>query len=171
VAGGATDGLVIEPMTPDDGPVVLDIYGQGIATGIATFETVVPEWRAWHAAHHRECRFVARLGERVVGWAALARYSSREVYAGVAWESVYVDAAARGRGVGSALLGALIPASEAAGVWTLIAGVQAENIASLMLHTRAGFRRVGVQERVGRDASGVWRDVVLLERRSAVVGG
>jgi len=163
--------LVVEPMTADDGPAVLAIYGQGIATGVATFETVVPEWRAWHASHHRDCRFVARLDGLVVGWTALARYSSRAVYAGVAWESVYVDASARGRGVGLALLRALIPASEAAGVWTLIAGVQAENIASLALHERAGFRRMGVQERIGRDASGIWRDVVLLERRSSITGG
>jgi L-amino acid N-acyltransferase YncA len=96
--------------------------------------------------------------------------SSREVYAGVAWESVYVDAAARGRGVGLALLDALIPTTEAAGIWSLIAGVQANNEASLALHERAGFRRIGVQERIGRDASGTWRDVVLLERRSAVIG-
>ena len=158
--------LAVEPMTDADGPAVLTIYGQGIASGIATFETVVPEWRAWNASHRRDCRFVARLDGRVVGWTALARYSSREVYAGVAWESVYVDASARGRGVGSALLRALIPASEESGIWTLIAGVQAENIASLALHERMGFRRIGVQERVGRDATGAWRDVILLERRS-----
>ena len=163
--------VVIEPMADDDGPAVLAIYGQGIATGVATFETMVPEWRAWHASHRRDCRFVARLGGRVVGWTAVARYSSREVYAGVAWESVYVDAAARGRGVGAALLAALVPATEAAGIWTLIAGVQANNTPSLALHERAGFRRVGVQERIGRDAGGVWRDVVLLERRSPVVPG
>ena len=96
----------------------------------------------------------------------MARYSSRDVYAGVAWESVYVAAAARGRGVGAALLAALIPATEAAGIWTLIAGVQANNPASLALHERAGFRRLGVQERVGRDPTGQWRDVVLFERRS-----
>jgi phosphinothricin acetyltransferase len=163
-----TDGdLVIEPMTEADGPAVLAIYGQGIATGVATFETVVPEWRAWHASHRRDCRFVARLDGRVVGWTAVARYSSREVYAGVAWESVYVDAGARGRGVGAALLATLIPATEAVGIWTLIAGVQANNTASLALHERAGFRRVGVQERIGRDSAGVWRDVILLERRTA----
>ena len=174
-AGGAAEvadggAVSIEPMTDDDGPDVLRIYGQGIATGVATFETMTPEWRAWHAAHRRECRFVARLDGRVVGWTALARYSSRDVYAGVAWESVYVDAAARGRGVGSALLAAIIPASEVAGIWTLIAGVQANTPASLTLHERAGFRRIGVQERIGRDAGGTWRDVVLLERRSAVAG-
>lgn len=162
--------VVIEPMTADDGPAVLAIYGQGIATGVATFQTAVPEWRAWHASHHRECRFVARLDGRVVGWTALARYSSREVYAGVAWESVYVDESARGRGIGAALLAAVIPASEAAGIWTLIAGVQANNPSSLALHERAGFRRIGVQERIGRDAGGAWRDVILLERRSRVAG-
>jgi phosphinothricin acetyltransferase len=163
-------GVVVEPMTDEDGPAVLEIYGQGIATGVATFETVVPEWRAWNASHRRDCRFVARLDGRVVGWTAVARYSSRDVYAGVAWESVYVDAAARGRGVGLALLGALIPATEASGVWTLIAGVQANNLASLALHERAGFRRIGVQERIGRDAAGRWQDVVLLERRSIAAG-
>jgi L-amino acid N-acyltransferase YncA len=164
------DGLLVEPMTDEDGPAVLEIYGQGIAAGVATFEIVVPAWRAWTASHRRDCRFVARLDGRVVGWTAVARYSSREVYAGVAWESVYVDASARGRGVAAALLAALIPASEAVGIWTLIAGVQANNPASLALHERAGFRRIGVQERVGRDAAGRWQDVVLLERRSAVAG-
>ena len=167
---GERADVSVEPMTDADGPAVLAIFAQGIATGNATFETVVPEWRAWHASHRRDCRFVARIDGRVVGWTALSRWSSREVYSGVAWESVYVDAAARGRGVGLALLAALIPASEAAGVWTLIAGVQAENAASLALHRRAGFRRIGVQERVGRDSNGRWRDVILFERRSAAVG-
>ncbi len=162
--------LIVEPMTTEDGPAVLAIYGQGIATGVATFETVVPEWRAWNASHHRDCRFVARLEGRIVGWTAIARYSSRAVYAGVAWESVYVDEQTRGRGVGEALLATMIPASEAAGIWTLIAGVQANNGASLVLHERAGFSRIGVQERIGRDAAGVWRDVVLLERRSTTAG-
>jgi L-amino acid N-acyltransferase YncA len=162
--------VVVEPMTDEDGPAVLRIYEEGMATGVATFETVVPPWRAWTASHRRDCRFVARLGDRVVGWTAVARYSSRDVYAGVAWESVYVDSAARGRRVGSALLSALIPATEAAGLWTLIAGVQANNPASLALHERAGFRRIGVQERIGRDRDGFWRDVILLERRSQTAG-
>jgi L-amino acid N-acyltransferase YncA len=166
----APTGPIVEAMTADDGPAVLEIYRQGIATGISTFETETPDWHHWNASHRRDCRFVARLDGRVVGWTALGRYSTRAVYAGVAWESVYVDEAARGRGVGLALLEALIPASETAGVWTLIAGVQAENTASLALHERAGFRRIGIQERIGRDAAGTWRDVVLLERRSAVVG-
>jgi L-amino acid N-acyltransferase YncA len=170
VANLTRGGILVEPMMVDDELAVLEIYGQGIATGIATFETRTPDWEQWQAGHRRDCRFVARLDGRVVGWTALSPYSTRAVYAGVAWESVYVDAAARGRGVGRALLTTLIPASETAGVWTLIAGVQAENRASLVLHERAGFRRIGVQERVGRDASGVWRDVVLLERRSPTVG-
>jgi phosphinothricin acetyltransferase len=113
---------------------------------------------------------VARIDDRVVGWTALGRYSTREVYAGVAWESVYVDEAARGRGVGRALLEALVPASEDAGVWTLLAGVLAENSASLALHERAGFRQIGVQERIGRDIAGRWRNVIFLERRSNRVG-
>ncbi|HEX7221951.1 MAG TPA: GNAT family N-acetyltransferase [Candidatus Limnocylindrales bacterium] len=160
----------IEPMETTDADRVLGIYGEGIATGNATLETAVPDWRRWNATHRRECRFVARIGGDIVGWTAIGSYSSRDVYAGVAWESVYVAAAARGRGVGGALLRALIRASEAAGVWTLIAGVLVENEASLALHERAGFRRIGVQERLGRDAAGRWRDVVLLERRSHEVG-
>ena len=160
----------IEPMEPADADDVLAIYGEGIASGNATLETVVPDWRRWNATHRRDCRFVARVEGRIVGWTAVGTYSSRDVYAGVAWESVYVATAAHGKGVGSALLAALVPASEGAGIWTLIAGVLVENTASLALHERAGFRRIGVQERLGRDARGRWRDVVLFERRSPSVG-
>ena len=167
---GADAALVIDEMTQDDADAVLAIYAEGIATGNATLETAAPDWRRWHATHRRECRFVARLDGAVVGWTAIGSYSSREVYAGVNWESVYVAAAARGRGVGRALLATLVPATEAIGVWTLMAGVLADNAPSLALHERAGFRRVGVQERLGRDLTGRWRDVVLLERRSTVVG-
>ena len=158
-------------MTPEDSPAVLAIYIQGIASGNATLETAAPDWGHWNASHRRDCRLVARNGTgQVVGWTALGRYSTREVYAGVAWESVYVDEAARGRGVGSVLLAALVPVSEAAGIWTLLAGVLVENLASLALHQRAGFRRIGVMERMGRDVTGRWRDVILLERRSERVG-
>jgi L-amino acid N-acyltransferase YncA len=166
VAAGSSP-FTIEPMSDADTDAVLAIYGEGIATGVATFETLVPDWRRWNATHRKEARLVARdpAGD-VLGWTALSSWSGRDVYAGVVWESVYVAAAARGRGVGRGLLRALIPVSETAGIWTLLAGVQAENVASLALHASVGFRRIGVQERVARDASGEWRDVVLLERRS-----
>ena len=158
----------IEPMAAADWPTVRRIYAEGIATGDATFEAEVPDWSHWDHSHRPECRLVARdpkSGEDV-GWAAITLASSRRVYSGVAWESVYVAGPWRGRGVGRALLKALIPASEKAGYWTLQAGILIENEASLALHEAVGFRRVGVQERIGRDRRGRWRDRVLLERRS-----
>jgi L-amino acid N-acyltransferase YncA len=165
-------------MTTADWPDVRRIYLEGIATGDATLEREAPDWSHFDRSHQRECRFVAleggrgpsRRGTTVLGWTALSAYSSRRVYAGVAWESVYVATAARGRGIGRALLDAVIPASEAAGFWTLLAGIMAENAASLALHERVGFERVGVQRRVGQDATGRWRDVVLMERRSGSTG-
>jgi phosphinothricin acetyltransferase len=160
--------MLIEPMTPADWPEVRKIYADGIATGDATLERDAPDWDHFDRSHQPDCRLVARetKGGPVLGWVALTAYSSRRVYSGVAWESVYVAADARGRGVGRALLEAVIPASEAAGFWTIVAGVMDENTASLRLHVRVGFRRVGVQRGLGRDPSGRWRDVVLLERRS-----
>ena len=160
----------VDAMRATDADEVLRIYGEGIATGVATFDTNVPAWPAWDAAHRPDCRFVARIDGQIVGWIALAPYSGRAVYSGVAWESVYVAAAARGQGIGAALLTRLFPASERAGIWTLMAGIQVENVASLRLHQRFGFRRIGIQQRVGRDSGGQWRDVALLERRSDVVG-
>lgn len=159
-------------MTTGDWPEVRRIYAEGIATGDATFEREAPDWSHFDRSHRHDCRLVARerVGGPVLGWTALTAYSSRRVYAGVAWESVYVAAEARGRGVGRALLEALIPASEAAGLWTLVAGVLADNEPSLTLHEAVGFRRVGVQRGIGRDDVGRWRDVILLERRSEVVG-
>jgi L-amino acid N-acyltransferase YncA len=164
--------MIVEPMTDDDWPAVRHIYGDGIETGDATLEREAPDWSHFDHSHPVECRFVARdrAGGDVLGWTALSGYSSRKVYGGVAWESVYVGAEARGRGVGRALLEALIPASEAAGYWTLLAGVIADNAPSLALHERVGFRRVGVQRAVGQDANGRWRDVVILERRSTTIG-
>jgi L-amino acid N-acyltransferase YncA len=160
----------VDQMRAADADAVLGIFGEGIATGVATFDTTVPTWAEWDAAHRPDCRFVARIEDVVVGWTALSPWSARTVYAGVAWESVYVMAAARGQGIGAALLTRVIPASERAGVWTIMAGIQLENTASLRLHERMGFRRIGTQQRVGRDAAGQWRDVVLMERRSAVAG-
>jgi phosphinothricin acetyltransferase len=164
------NGFTIEPMSASDWASVRRIYEEGIATGLATFETAAPEWESFNHGHRPDCRLVARDVNGVVGWVALSRYSARAVYAGVAEESIYVAARARGRGVGQALLAALIDASEKAGIWTLQAGVMADNAASLALHEKAGFRRVGVRERIGRDVKGNWRDVVLLERRSLRVG-
>jgi L-amino acid N-acyltransferase YncA len=164
--------IAIEPMTAEHWPAVRRIYAEGIATGDATLERDVPDRDHFDHSHPSVCRFVARDGSRgrIIGWTALSHYSARKVYNGVAWESVYVGAEARRTGVGRALLGALIPASEAEGYWTLFAGVMAENIASLRLHEAVGFRQVGVQQRIGQDVRGVWRDVVLLERRSPSVG-
>ena len=141
------------------------IYAAGIATRNATFETAVPAWHEWDSSHLPAHRFVALQEDRVVGWVALTGYSDRCCYRGVADLSVYVDPAAQGRGVGRALLEHLIAGTEAAGIWTLQAGVFPENRASLALHRRCGFRVVGRRERIG-ELDGVWRDVVLLERRS-----
>ena len=164
------DGPAVESMTPADWPDVQRIYREGIATGNATLDAEPPDWARWDAGHRRDCRLVARIGGEIVGWTALSPYSARPVYSGVAWESVYVAEVARGRGVGRTLLTRLIPETEAAGIWTLMAGIQLENEASRALHESAGFREIGVQLRVGRDANGRWRDVVLMERRSEVVG-
>ncbi len=148
---------------------VVRIYSAGLAAGNASFETTVPDWPAWDAAHLTAARLVATSVGAVVGWAALSPVSDRCVYGGVAEVSVYVDPAAHGQGIGRALLAALVERSEAAGLWTLQSGVIVENTASLALHARCGFRTVGVRERLGRDASGRWRDVVLLERRSPTI--
>ena len=163
------EGLDIRPLVAADWGRVRVIYEEGIATGDATFETEAPDWAAWDENHLAACRIVAELGGRVVGWVALAPVSGRCVYGGVAEVSVYVGAEARGRGVGGALLAELVAASERAGLWTLQAGIFPENEASVRLHERTGFRRVGTRERLGRLA-GRWRDVLLLERRSATVG-
>jgi phosphinothricin acetyltransferase len=163
--------MELRAMTAADWPAVRAIYEAGIATGDATLETEAPAWGAWDAEHLAEPRLVAVAEDgSVIGWVALSAYSDRCVYEGVAWESVYVAPSAQGRGVGRALLEAVIAASEAAGVWTLQAGVLVENAASIAVHEHCGFRRVGVRERMGRDATGRWRDVVLLERRSTVAG-
>jgi L-amino acid N-acyltransferase YncA len=161
----------IEPMTAGDWPEVRRIYSEGITTGDATLERQAPDWDHFDRSHRPDCRFVARGDDgSVLGWVALTAYSGRRVYSGVAWESVYVAAAARGRGIGTALLAGVTVASEAAGLWTMLAGVMVENVASRALHERAGFREVGIQRAMGQDATGRWRDVVLLERRSTRVG-
>lgn len=167
--------LRIEPMSAGDWPAVCAIYREGIDTGDATFEAAPPKtWDDWCANHVPRCSLVARDGERVCGWVAISPVSGRCVYAGVAEISIYVTSGYRGRGVGRALLGAVATAAEEEGIWSLQAGVFPENTASLRLLERQGFRVVGRRERLGRMSygrhAGRWRDVILLERRSARVG-
>jgi phosphinothricin acetyltransferase len=160
--------IVLAPMGPEHAEQVLTVYRLGIDEGNATFETSPPAWELFDAAKLEEHRFVALdAAGRLLGWVAASAVSERCVYAGVVEHSVYVHPEARGRGVGGLLLRRLIESTEAAGVWTIQSGVFPENAASLALHERAGFRVVGTRERIGRH-HGVWRDVVLLERRSAV---
>jgi len=158
----------VRGLLPTDWQEVARIYREGIETGNATFETEVPSWEEWDAAHLRDHRLVAVRDGAVVGWIALVPVSPRECYAGVAEVSAYVGEEARGEGVGSALLTAVIDSSERAGIWTLQTGVFPENDVSLRLLQRFGFRVVGTRERIGR-LHGVWRDVVLVERRSEVI--
>jgi L-amino acid N-acyltransferase YncA len=159
----------ITPIKPEDWPAVREIYRAGIATGNATFETDLPAWEKWDAAHRKDCRLLARNAEQIFGWAALSPVSARKVYSGVAEVSVYMAASARGIGVGKRLLQALIEESERNEIWTLQAGTFPENIVSVALHKSCGFREVGVRRRIGK-LGDVWRDVLLLERRSSVVG-
>lgn len=161
--------LAIDPLHPADWERVAAIYVEGIESGNATFETSAPAWERWDSAHLPIGRLVARDGGRIVGWAALSPVSDRCVYAGVAEVSIYVARAARGRGVGRALLEAAISESERAGIWTLQSGTFPENSASIALQKACGFREVGRRERLGK-MGGRWRDVILLERRSAVAG-
>ena len=159
----------IEPMTGAHAAAVLAIYQAGIEEGNATFETRAPDWTAFTAARLPAHRFVATTGGQVAGWVAASAVSGRCVYAGVVEHSVYVHAAGRGRGTGRQLLDTLIVSTEAAGIWTIQSGVFPENTASLRLHATLGFRTIGVRERIGCH-HGVWRDVVLIERRSGRVG-
>lgn len=160
---------MIDDLKASDWEQVRSIYLEGIATGDATFETSAPDWAKWNADHLAEPRLVYREGAKICGWAALSPVSGRCVYAGVAEVSVYVAQDSRGRGVGRALLSELVARSEQEGIWTIQAGIFPENRASIELHKKCGFRQVGTRERLGKMA-GVWRDVVLLERRSKLAG-
>ncbi|MFE5808482.1 GNAT family N-acetyltransferase [Streptomyces sp. NPDC056491] len=163
-------GVRIEALLPEHAEQVLGIYQSGIDEGNATFETKAPEWAAFDKAKLPDHRFVALDDDgRVLGWVAASAVSDRCAYAGVVEHSVYVHPDARGRGVARTLLDALAASTEAAGIWTIQSGIFPENTASLAVHARAGFRVIGTRERIGRH-HGVWRNVVLLERRSSVAG-
>ncbi|MFJ6926666.1 GNAT family N-acetyltransferase [Streptomyces nigra] len=169
VVGSGFTNAEIVPLTPQHAVQVLAVYQAGIDEGNATFETVAPTWEAFDAAKLPEHRFAALDADgAVLGWVAASRVSDRCAYAGVVEHSVYVHPAARGRGVASALLKALVDSTERAGIWTIQSGIFPENTASLAVHQRAGFRVIGTRERIGRH-HGVWRDVVLVERRSPAI--
>lgn len=161
--------FTIEPMQPADWETVQAIYREGIETGNATFETAVPTYKSWDASHSNHSRLVAKTDGDIIGWAALTSISSRCVYTGVAEVSVYVAATARGQNVGKVLLQALVDAAERENIWTLQASMFSENEASVALHHACGFRVVGHRERIAQQ-HGIWRDTLLMERRSSVVG-
>lgn len=163
------DAVIITPMPNDDWPAVRRIFEEGIAFGHATFETEAPPWEQWNAEHVTHSRFVARHENRVVGWIAIKRISNRLCYAGVGEVSYYIADGYRGRGIGTQLLQTAIASSEQHGFWTLTAGIFPENTASCRLVEANGFRLVGRRERIGK-MNGVWRDTLLFERRSGVVG-
>jgi phosphinothricin acetyltransferase len=161
--------LIIDKMIEENWDDVARIYNEGIATKNATFEKRAPDWPSWNNAHRKDCRLVAKVSAKVVGWAALSDVSSRCVYSGVAEVSIYIDTEYHGRGIGDKLLKSLIAESEAHGIWTLQAGIFPENESSIRLHQRNGFRIVGIRERIGK-MDDRWRDTVTLERRSKING-
>ena len=162
------NAMLVEPMTDAHAGAVLAIYQSGIDEGNATFETQLPSWDAFSAARLPGHRFVATERHLVVGWVAVAAVSGRRAYAGVVEHSVYVDPRARGCGVGRKLLDALISSTESAGIWTIQSSLFPENTASLRLHQSAGFREIGVRERIALHY-GRWRDTILIERRSRAI--
>ncbi|MEM1002097.1 MAG: N-acetyltransferase family protein [Bacteroidota bacterium] len=160
---------MIREMKPSDSKSVLNIYAIGLETRIATFETRVPSWSNWDLNHHKHSRFVYLENELILGWAALSTTSKRKVYSGVAELSIYVDTKHIGKGIGSQLMEHLIAFSEAEGIWTLFSSVFLENMTTLELHKKFGFRKIGKRERIAQ-LDGEWRDTLLLERRSENMG-
>ncbi|MEM8999487.1 MAG: N-acetyltransferase family protein [Bacteroidota bacterium] len=161
--------MQIRPMTLSDWPQVAKIYEEGIVTGHATFEQKIPDYEHWNGAHLQICRLVAERKGSILGWVALSPVSSRCVYGGVAEISIYVALQSRGLGVGKLLMQRLILESEAEGFWTLQSGIFPENQASIQLHKKSGFRYIGKRERIGK-MHGVWKDNLLFEKRSSIIG-
>lgn len=161
--------IFITEMKKEHWPEVEAIYLEGINTKNATFETASAGWDKWNESHLDICRFVLKQDNNIIGWAALSPYSRRQVYRGVAEISIYIALSAAGKGFGTLLLKKLITASEVNGIWTLQAGIFPENIASIIIHKKSGFREVGIRKKLGQ-MDGIWRDVVLLERRSTITG-
>ena len=161
--------ILLRSMAANDWPMVSEIYKQGIDTGNATFQQDVPSWDEWDTGHLKGCRFVAEAENELVGWAALSPVSGRCVYAGVAEVSVYVSGTFRGQQIGTKLLQILITESERQNIWTLQAGIFLENKASLKIHQQLDFRIVGYREKIGK-MNNVWRNTILLERRSKIAG-
>jgi L-amino acid N-acyltransferase YncA len=161
--------ITFKEMEANDWESVAEIYKQGIETGNATFQQEIPTWNDWDSGHLKSCRIVACVQNEIVGWAALSSVSTRKVYAGVAEVSVYVSNKYRGYGIGYKLLERMIAESESENFWTLQAGIFPENYPSLHIHKKLNFREIGYRERIGK-MDGIWRNTVLLERRSAIVG-
>jgi L-amino acid N-acyltransferase YncA len=161
--------ISIEKMSVDSWVDIQRIYSEGIASGNATFEKQIPDWETWDKLHRKDCRLVARINGKITGWAALSNISERYVYSGVAEVSIYVDPYYMRKGIGNKLLSSLIKESQENGIWTLQAGIFPENVSSIKLHEKHGFRIIGVREKIGKMNSR-WRDVFLLERRSKSVG-
>ena len=160
----------IEEMKQSHWQQVANIYLEGIKTGMATFETDVPTFENWNKSHIRSCRIVASLGDNILGWGVLSKTSSRCVYEGVAEVSVYIGKKYKGKGIGTIILTKLIELSENNGFWTLQSGIIKSNVASIALHKRCGFKEIGIREKIAKMKNGNWLDIVLMERRSKIVG-
>ena len=161
--------ITIRPFVKSDFPSVKDIYQQGIDSGDATFQEQAKDYDDWNESVLSNCRLVAENNRQIIGWAALSSASNRCVYSGIAEVSVYVSSNSQGSGVGNSLLDALIKASEEQGIWTLQAGIFPENKASIHIHSKNGFKVLGIRDKLGQ-MNGIWRDIVFMERRSKVVG-
>lgn len=160
----------IEEMRASDWKQVRNIYLEGIKTGIATFQTEAPAWENWDKGHLADCRLVARSEKGILGWVALSPTSARNCYAGVVEVSIYIGEKYKGQGIGTTLMKSVIEQSEEKGIWTLYCAIIGENKPSITLHKKSGFREIGIRERIAKTGDGIWHDVVLMERRSKLVG-